>query len=175
MSAPAKMVVAQQKRDHAKLVDAIIAGVPALQVRDRMIDLDARRQLLEAQLAATDAPAPVRFHPGMAGVYRAKVSALIAALGDADGMEMSKETLRALIEKIVLSPDPEGEGLLIDLHGALAGLLRFATGLPVVGPGSATGGPNSRAASDGISEAIDNICELVLVAGTGFEPVTFRL
>lgn len=32
------------KRDHAKLVDAIIAGVPADQVKDKMIALDARRK-----------------------------------------------------------------------------------------------------------------------------------
>jgi hypothetical protein len=31
------------KRDHAKLVDAIIAGIPADQVKDRMLALDARR------------------------------------------------------------------------------------------------------------------------------------
>ncbi|MDZ4309897.1 MAG: zinc ribbon domain-containing protein, partial [Cypionkella sp.] len=71
-------------RDHAKLVDAIIAGIAVAQVKDRMNDLDARRKTLEAQLGfLTEAPEPLRFHPKMAVVYREKVSALIAALGEA--------------------------------------------------------------------------------------------
>ena len=37
--------LAQVSRDHAKLVDAIIAGVPAVQVKDKMIALDARRKV----------------------------------------------------------------------------------------------------------------------------------
>jgi site-specific DNA recombinase len=41
------------RRDHAKLVDAIIAGVPADQVKDKMIALDARRKELEAQLSTS--------------------------------------------------------------------------------------------------------------------------
>ncbi|MCT4334972.1 hypothetical protein MU516_19300 [Paracoccus sp. YLB-12] len=33
----------------------------------------------------------------------------------------------------MLAPDPRGRGLTIDLHGALASLLRLATGMPVTG------------------------------------------
>ena len=161
--------LAQVKRDHAKLVDAIIQGVPAAQVKDKMIELDGRRQALEAQLSSSTAAEPMRFHPAMAGEYRAKVARLIKFLANDAEMEASKEALRALIEKIVLSPDPAGTGLLIDLHGALASLLRLASGLPVA-PGT-----NVNKASDGISQAIDNIEELVLVAGAGFEPAAFRL
>lgn len=36
----------QVSADHRKLVDAIIAGVPADQVKDRMIELDGRRKAL---------------------------------------------------------------------------------------------------------------------------------
>lgn len=63
--------LATTKRDHAKLVDAIIAGVPADQVKDKMNALDARRKELEAQLAQANAsPAPVRLHPKMSETYR---------------------------------------------------------------------------------------------------------
>lgn len=48
----------QTSSDHTKLVDAIIAGVPAEQVKDRMIALDARRKDLEAVLSAAPAPGP---------------------------------------------------------------------------------------------------------------------
>jgi hypothetical protein len=56
------------KRDHAKLIDAILAVLPGEQVKDRTIALDTRRQQLEVELSASPAPALVRFHPGMAEV-----------------------------------------------------------------------------------------------------------
>ncbi|MCB4458595.1 recombinase family protein, partial [Leisingera sp. McT4-56] len=65
-----EQALARAKRDHQKLVDAIIAGVPAEQVKDRMIELDTRRQQLERELAHTPAPDPVVFHPSMAEAYR---------------------------------------------------------------------------------------------------------
>ncbi|KRW93060.1 recombinase family protein [Paracoccus sp. MKU1] len=117
--------------DHKKLVDAIVAGVPAEQVKDRMIALDARRKDLERQLSASPAPDPVRFHPSMAKTYRTRVGQLIRGLSEAEGHEETKEALRALVEKIVLVPVETEEGgtrQAIDLHGALASLLRLATG-----------------------------------------------
>ena len=73
--------LATVKRDHAKLVDAIIAGVPADQVKDKMIALDERRKDLEAQLATAEAsPALLRFHPKMSETYRERVAALIQEL-----------------------------------------------------------------------------------------------
>jgi DNA invertase Pin-like site-specific DNA recombinase len=63
--------LATTKHHHAKLVDAIIAGFPADQVKDKMILLDSRRKDLEAQLAADDtSPVPVRLHPKMSETYR---------------------------------------------------------------------------------------------------------
>ncbi|MBC7737874.1 MAG: recombinase family protein [Candidatus Saccharibacteria bacterium] len=164
--------LAQVKRDHGKLVDAIIQGVPAAQVKDKMIELDGRRQTLETQLSSSTAVEPMRFHPTMGEEYRNKVAQLIKSLADDVEMEASKETLRALVEKIVLTPDQAGTGLLIDLHGALAGLLRLATGMSVYTPGPDTKAKNRR---DEKSQAIDIIGELVLVAGAGFEPAAFRL
>ncbi|WP_439563194.1 zinc ribbon domain-containing protein [Roseinatronobacter sp.] len=74
--------LAKVKHDHAKLVDAIIAGVPADQVKDKMIALDEQRVSIEAKLAAAQAsPAPLRFHPKMAETYRDRVGILIRGLG----------------------------------------------------------------------------------------------
>lgn len=118
------------RRDHAKLVDAIIAGVPADQVKNRMIALDMLRQEIEDQLARSDAQSPVRFHPTMAGTYQERVADLIRNLGNLNGAEEAREAVRALVDKIVLMADPEGRVLNVDLHGALAALLRLATGAP---------------------------------------------
>jgi site-specific DNA recombinase len=165
--------LSQVKRDHAKLVDAIIAGVPADQVKDRMQTLDARRQQLEVQIShAAERPDPVRIHPSMAATYRERVSALIRGLGHAEQMDEAKEARRDLVEKVILVPSADGSHLEIELQGALAGLLRLAVGLPV---GGMPDGKNGKASAIADSQGIDMIEELVLVAGTGFEPVTFRL
>ena len=183
----------QVSTDHKKLVDAILAGVPAEHVKDRMIELDSRRKDLQRQLSATPVPDPIRIHPGMAKTYRARIGQLIAGLSDSERMDEAKEALRALIEKVELVPVSVEEsetgkpGLAIHLHGALASLLRLACGLPVhevVGTASQMQKAPREAGREGASsprpegtesQNIDIYGELVLVAGTGFEPVTFRL
>ena len=40
----------RMKRDRSKLLDALVAGVPAAQLKDRMIALDGRRRALQAEL-----------------------------------------------------------------------------------------------------------------------------
>lgn len=89
----------QVTADHKKLVDAIIAGVPAEQVKDRVIELDARRKELERDVVSAPAPDPVRFHPSIAKTYRDRVGQLIRSLSDPEGAEKAKEALRALVEK----------------------------------------------------------------------------
>lgn len=159
--------LATTKRDHGKLVDAIIAGVPADQVKDKMIALDARRKELEAQIDQTDAaPAPVRLHPKMSETYRERVAALIRGLAEGEGMEEAREAIRGLIEKIVLSPRADGSGLTVDLHGALASLLLLATGAPVQRVARmAAGGRNDKSSAGSELQGIDIVDQSVLVAG----------
>ncbi|MCE8438372.1 hypothetical protein [Rhodovulum sulfidophilum] len=64
----------------------------------------------------------------MALPYRDRVASLIRRHGEAAGMEGAKETRRAFVDRIELAPASESDGLTIDLHGALAALLRLATG-----------------------------------------------
>ena len=145
--------LAKTKKDHAKLVDAIIAGVPADQVKDKMIALDTRRIALEVQIDRDPAPSPIRIHPKMAETYRDKVTALIRQLQEPDIMLEAKDALRGLIDRIVLHPtDPDGK-LSIHLEGALAQLLILSLG------SKSNQGPSGKA------QAIDYIDELVLVAG----------
>ncbi len=155
------------KRDHAKLIDAIIAGIPAEQVKERMLALDTRRIQLEADLSKKPAPSPIRIHPKMAESYRAQVGLLIAQLQQPEGMLEAKEALRSLIEQIILQPDPKTGRLSVHLQGALAGLLWLAVG--------AEGGIERKKPAVEGCEVSDIIEELVLVAGVGFEPTTFRL
>ena len=150
-------------RDHGKLVDAIIAGIPADQVKERMNTLTERKAVLEAKLAKAPNADPIRIHPKMALTYRDKVTELINRLSDKDTMPEAKEALRALLERIVLVPSSKTDKLDVHIHGDLAGLLLLSMGTK----------RKNCLSTDTL--AFDSIGELVLVAGVGFEPTTFRL
>ncbi|WP_052042177.1 recombinase zinc beta ribbon domain-containing protein [Paracoccus sphaerophysae] len=158
----------KELRQVTRLVDAIIAGIPPEQVRDRMIALDTRGKELHRLLEDAPAPGPVRFHPSMAKTYRDRVAALIRGLGQSEGAEEAKEALRGLIDRIVLVPVETAEGasrLVIDLQGDLAGLLSLATSRRIA---PATSTRNAKAPG-GVAGAVDIVGELVLVAGARFQ------
>ncbi len=135
-----------------------------------MIELDQQRQQLERRLSASPAPDPILIHPSMAVTYRERVAALIAGLGTSAEMPAAKEALRALVDRLVLTPAKGSTGVEIELEGDLAALLRLATGSAAV-----IGTPRSAHSCEARLEDTDIIGELVLVAGVGFEPTTFRL
>ena len=110
----------------------------------------ARRAELEDMLALVETPTEVAAHPGAARVYAQLAERLHEALDGEEGEEVRAE-LRKLIERVDFLP-LEGKGRFdLQVHGRLAALL-------------------------GISErAAKADCEVTLGAGTGFEPVTFRL
>lgn len=140
-------------RDHGKLIDAIIAGIPADQVKERMDTLTERKAALEAKLAKAPNADPIRFYPKMALTYRDKVTELINRLSDKDTMLEAMESLRALLERIVLVPSSKTDKLDVHIHGDLAGLLLLSMGAKH---------------KNGLStdtQAFDSIGELVLVAG----------
>jgi len=95
--------------------------------------------------------------PNLADLYREKVADLQRALEGKDA-EAVRERVRALIEEILLIPsstDPLAP-LQVEVRGHLAAMLALGTG------------KDARA-----GEALAS--QMKLVAGTGFEPVTFRL
>ena len=107
-----------------KLVQSIIDGVPASEVRDELTANAARREELKARLAAADAPPPL-LHPEMAELYRTKVSTLAQALEQSETRVEATEALRRLVDAIILTPT-HGE-LRIELKGNLAAMLSAAT------------------------------------------------
>ena len=139
-----------------RLVDAITEGTPAAAVRARMATLDARHLILEAELANAVLPAP-RLHPNLAEVYRARMAQLAEVLSQDDGAE-AREVVRDLVDVIRLVP--EDGRLRVEVSGELGGILRFAD-------------PETRKRPGGVAEAF--LSQIKGDAGTGFEPVTFRL
>ena len=141
-----------------KLVDAICDGTPASKVKDRMWELEHRKEELDRLINTTN-EAPAYIHPNMGKRYREQVTELVATLNDDNRRTEAANMLRGLIDKIVLSPDKDSDkGVVIDLQGALAGILSLCS------DGKNAGKVNKA-----------DIQQVVLVAGAGFEPATFRL
>ena len=124
--------------------------------------LEADKADLETRLQDIPDAAPVAIHPGLADIYARKVANLADALNDANTKVEAADLLRGLIDKIVLRPEvgaPGGHA--IELFGELGAILSLCdNGM----------GTNAKARS-----RATGIRQVTMVAGTGFEPVTFRL
>ena len=136
----------------AKLVQALKDGVPASAVKAELIALEGRKTELQSRLARASEPPPL-LHPNMADLYRRKVTELAEALGDEESRAGATESLRGLIDAITLTP--HGNSLRIELQGNLAAMLKAA---------DETSSPND-----------DELVQIMVVAGAGFEPPTFGL
>ncbi len=106
-----------------KIIDAIKDGFAGPELRAEMNELQVRKESLVAQLAAADAPIPL-LHPNLAALYRDKVTSLAAALQHSDSRSEAAETLRGLVDAIVLVP--AGSELRNELKGNLAAMLSAA-------------------------------------------------
>jgi site-specific DNA recombinase len=73
------------ERDLVRLVQALLDGVPASAVREKMGELETRRDALRGRLAASE-DTGVRLHPNMAGYYRTQI---------AEGPEQGKSSSRS--------------------------------------------------------------------------------
>ena len=144
------------------LLTAITDGMYHPSMKAKMDTLEAERARLEAALVASPKPESVALHPGLAGIYAGKVSDLAEALNEEGTRAEAADLLRGLIEKVILHPDPNApHGHRIELFGELAAILSLCSGGLATNAKDRTGGAGFR--------------QVTVVAGTGFEPVTFRL
>lgn len=125
--AGAKAELKRIDRETTKLIDAICDGVPAINVKDRMWELENRKTELE-QLVANTEEEPVLVHPAMAKVYRDQVAQLCEALNEENRRAEAVDLIRSLVDKIVLTPVEidSKKTFEIDLHGHLAGILSLS-------------------------------------------------
>ncbi len=91
-------------------------------------EAEARKTVLEADLAVAEAPAP-RLMPNLAEVYRERVAGLQAALGGEDAAA-ARERIRGLIDEVRLVPSPADAKAppAIEVRGALAAMLALGVG-----------------------------------------------
>ena len=150
----AKRELERVQRDIRKVIEAIKAGFPLSELKPEMESLQERKAALQAQLTTADEPPPL-LHPSMADLYRSKVEELASALQQEDTRLEASESLRGLVESIVLTPRDGQLG--IELRGNLAAMLTAAQ------------------QTKGSPETGDLQMPMKLVAGAGFEPATFGL
>ena len=151
----AKREVERIGRRIKKLLDLMLDDqIAVAEARTEMKALDDRRRELQVQLDAADEPPPL-LHPSLADLYRSKVEALAAALQREDTRLEASESLRGLVESIVLTPKDGQLG--IELRGNLAAML--------------TAAQNAKRSP----ETGDLCVPMKVVAGAGFEPATFGL
>ncbi|WP_443026088.1 recombinase family protein [Sphingomonas sp. PB2P19] len=152
--------LAQVNTQLSNIKTAILKGVDAAMFVDELQLLSERQKWLAAEIKATAVPAnvPALVHPDLGRVYREKVARLTKAFEDEALQSLAFERIRELIEAVVLRP--EGDDLAIHLRGELASMLELCTC-----------GEQEKASEPMAAEAL----QIKMVAGTGFEPVTFRL
>ncbi len=122
-----KAALAKLERDEAKMIQAIIDGYANDELKVKLNSVDGKKAELRALLEDRE-EAPALLHPAMANRYRDEVKALTTSLKTDDNRYEAAELMRSLIDRIVLTPDPKGKGLLIDLYGDLPGILNISRG-----------------------------------------------
>ena len=95
--------LARTRKRLRQIVDAIAEGVSARTLKDELLTLEAREDFLISQLA--DSPGQkVLLNPRMADIYRDRVARLHDILAGADEDIEAIETIRSLIDKVVVKP-----------------------------------------------------------------------
>ncbi|MGB7779194.1 MAG: recombinase family protein [Pseudolabrys sp.] len=148
--------LARLAKQRENIIQAIKDGVPATEVKDDLARVVMRREELQTLLAGTKEE-PVLLHPIMAAEYHRQVANLAQVLNQEENRPEAADILRSLVERIELRPNKQGK-LEIDLYGDLAGILSLA-------------GKKDRP----FDQNDLSFQQVKVVAGIGFEPMTFRL
>ena len=128
------------------------------------LDVWEARQLELARELDNMKDEPVRVHPNLADLYRRKVATLHDLLGSEATRMEAVEIIRSLIDHVTFRSSSD-DTLEISLVGDLARMVHLAQQ------------PSEDNENSPIAGAVHEefACSVKVVAGTGFEPVTFRL
>ena len=130
-------------------------GDPGL-VRDELRVLEAKKHQFEKVLSNLDVEHSIEAHPNMAELYSRKVNALQTLLTDNTTRPEAMEIIRSMIDRIEVHDSGRRGDPDVMLVGALASIVDYTH-------------KNQTAASRGDGGRV------LMVAGVGFEPTTFRL
>jgi site-specific DNA recombinase len=155
--------LAKIRRTLKQMLGVIEEGGHTRGMTDRMRELEAREDVLKELLAQEPTDIPV-IHPNISGIYRKKVERLTEALNNPEDRNEAAEAIRALVEKITLRPGPNRGEIDATLHGELGTILGWIEAKAI---GKTRKRETPAAFATGVSVSV--------VAGIGFEPMTFRL
>jgi site-specific DNA recombinase len=130
-------------------------GDPGL-VRDELRALEQQKKDLDHVIKSTHNETAIEVHPNIAELYRKKVLELQTLLADETSRPQAMEIIRSMIDHIEVHAGQERGEAEVILVGALAQILTFTQQKKTV----ASNGSDGR---------------VLMVAGVGFEPTTFRL
>ncbi|MBW4329876.1 recombinase family protein [Stakelama sp. CBK3Z-3] len=98
------------------------------EIQEALVKARTDRDIALAELQEQDALPVVALHPAIAADYRRQIVRLQSALADPDANQDAASALRSLIDRIVITPNPNGRGVLMEIEGRLAGIIALATG-----------------------------------------------
>jgi hypothetical protein len=101
--APAETQLAKIKKRQRRNVDAIADSISARTLKDELMALEAREDVLIAKLQ-TAPQQNVLLNPNMAEIYRQRVAVLHQALDAPHGNVEAIEAVRSLIDRIAVTP-----------------------------------------------------------------------
>jgi len=157
--------LAEVRRRMGRLIDQLEEGTPWQAIADRHGELEARRAAIEAELQEADQAAAddvIQAHPSTAARYRQLLEDLSSALDVPETEERAaRDAIRALIQEVRFTPREPAGAYELEIVGDLAPILHLN---------------NKKAPSEeGAFCRTEDQSQRGLGAGTGFEPVTFRL
>jgi site-specific DNA recombinase len=154
----------------ARLIGLIKDGHGGVSMAREVQELERRREVMAAELAATERPEPMPvLHPNLPELYRRRVEALEIALRDEGTALAATEVLRLLVDAVLVTPGEAHGEVHLALRGDLAMFLELAEAEQRAHAGA--GAPSIGSARSGHGRVVLGSWD----AGTGFEPVTFRL
>ncbi|MEC3909430.1 hypothetical protein U5A82_02760 [Sphingobium sp. CR2-8] len=106
------------------LVTLATEGKGTRSLVDQLLELEAQEDAIRARLAAAPADVP-DIHPNISEIYRRKVERFAEALAHPQERQEAADALRALIERIVLTPGAKRGEVNAMLHGEFGTILEW--------------------------------------------------
>ena len=131
---------------------------------DHLLELEAQEDAIRARLAAAPADVP-DIHPNISEIYRRKVERLTHALSQPQERQEAADALRALIERIELTPGAKRGEVNAMLYGEFGRILEWIEQRRLA---------ENAQSPDAFASGLCGM-SVSVVAGVGFEPTTFRL
>jgi site-specific DNA recombinase len=163
------------ERKTRNVLNMVMEGHPDRKSLGRQLEeLETEEDRINAELAAGSDTSIVELHPQAAERYRSKVAQIHEALTKGDSASSEAiALLRELIDHIVVTPTERPAPVELRVVGNLAALLVENTPETSVAASVVAGGRSTQ--NSHLAGSLNRQVAVKLVAGIGFEPMTFRL